>query len=467
MTLIVRPCRDDDLAEADRIFRLAFGTFLGLPDPLAFAGDDRLRPRPLAARARGRLRRGARWHARRLELHRRWGRVGFFGPLSVRPDLWDRGIAQRLLEPSWRVRGAGHRRTRGSSPSRRARSTSALYGKLRLLPALPDRAWWRAGRRGVGGRRLGPLRRRSTSRARRAVLDGCRRIADGSPTRARPRARDRRARRPRTRRHDPSPRRRGAARLRGLPRRRRQRGGRGTCYVKFGAIPADCAARTHSTASSTPASAFAAARGATIARRRHRTWRATAPHARLRAGGFRTVIQGVAHASPERSRATSRRRSSRSTTGGDARAPRTARTACWRGAIPGPTPPTMAHRETRAAAGSPAGPAESERCARRGAYDRRSWSRSACRSSAWHSPGDRRGTDERLVRAPDRDRPRGRPRRRAPVPSELARRAARRRYSRSGFRSPPLDADGGGVVGEADLGQERHPASRARRADAS
>ena len=27
-----------------------------------------------------------------------WGSVGFFGPLSIRPDLWDRGVAKRLVE---------------------------------------------------------------------------------------------------------------------------------------------------------------------------------------------------------------------------------------------------------------------------------------------------------------------------------------------------------------------------------
>jgi hypothetical protein len=38
--LTIRPLREDDLATADRIFRLAFGTFLRLPDPLQFAGDS-------------------------------------------------------------------------------------------------------------------------------------------------------------------------------------------------------------------------------------------------------------------------------------------------------------------------------------------------------------------------------------------------------------------------------------------
>jgi GNAT superfamily N-acetyltransferase len=29
----------------------------------------------------------------------RWGSLAFFGPLTVRPDHWDRGIASRLMEP--------------------------------------------------------------------------------------------------------------------------------------------------------------------------------------------------------------------------------------------------------------------------------------------------------------------------------------------------------------------------------
>ena len=28
----------------------------------------------------------------------RWGTVGFFGPLSVRPELWDQGVASRLMQ---------------------------------------------------------------------------------------------------------------------------------------------------------------------------------------------------------------------------------------------------------------------------------------------------------------------------------------------------------------------------------
>ncbi len=97
--VVVRPMVDADLDAADRIFRLAFGTFLRLPDPMQFGGDTdwirgRWRADPSAA------------FVAELDgvvvgsnLATRWGSVGFFGPLSVRPDLWDRGVARKLLDP--------------------------------------------------------------------------------------------------------------------------------------------------------------------------------------------------------------------------------------------------------------------------------------------------------------------------------------------------------------------------------
>lgn len=95
---MIRPLREDELDAADRIFRLAFGTHLGLPDPLAFSGDSdwvrtRWRAEPsaaLAAELDGELV-GSNFVTR-------WGSVGFLGPLTVRPDLWDRGIGARLLD---------------------------------------------------------------------------------------------------------------------------------------------------------------------------------------------------------------------------------------------------------------------------------------------------------------------------------------------------------------------------------
>ena len=96
----VHPLQEGDLGEADRVFRLAFGTFLGLPEPLSFMGDaDAIRTRwradpagTFAAEVDGELVGSS--------LAANWGSFGFLGPVTVRPDLWDRGIARRLIEQS-------------------------------------------------------------------------------------------------------------------------------------------------------------------------------------------------------------------------------------------------------------------------------------------------------------------------------------------------------------------------------
>jgi GNAT superfamily N-acetyltransferase len=109
----VGPLKQSELGEADRIVRLAFGTFLGLPNPLDFMGDRNLiSPRwrsahvkVIAAREGGRL--------IGSNVATQWGSFGFFGPLTVLPEYWDRGVAQRLLEATrtifekWGVRHTG------------------------------------------------------------------------------------------------------------------------------------------------------------------------------------------------------------------------------------------------------------------------------------------------------------------------------------------------------------------------
>jgi GNAT superfamily N-acetyltransferase len=99
MDIAVHPLTESDLSTADHICRIAFGTFLGLPNPAAFMGDaDYVRTRwhadpeaAFGAFAGGELA-GSIFAAN-------WGSIGFFGPLTIRPELWDRGIAKRLLEP--------------------------------------------------------------------------------------------------------------------------------------------------------------------------------------------------------------------------------------------------------------------------------------------------------------------------------------------------------------------------------
>ncbi len=113
MKVTVRLLEEKDLPAADRIFRLAFGTFTGHPQPEKFGGDiDKIRTRWLAdpAAAFG-AEVGGELVASIFVTN--WGSVGYFGPLTVRPDFWDRGIAQKLLEPTmnlfaqWQTRHAG------------------------------------------------------------------------------------------------------------------------------------------------------------------------------------------------------------------------------------------------------------------------------------------------------------------------------------------------------------------------
>ena len=113
MDIQIRELREGDLAAADRVFRLAFGTRLGLPDPMAFYGDgDCIRTRWLAdptaafaAESQGELIASI--------FAARWGSQGILGPLSVHPKFWDRHVGRQLMERAvtlledWKVTHAG------------------------------------------------------------------------------------------------------------------------------------------------------------------------------------------------------------------------------------------------------------------------------------------------------------------------------------------------------------------------
>jgi GNAT superfamily N-acetyltransferase len=109
----VRPLAERDLEDADRIMRVAFGTFLGVADPADTFGDaDHVRTRFRAAP-------DCAWAA---ELDgelvgsvfaARWGTFAFLGPLTVDPGVWDRGVGSRLVEAvtgtfdRWQISQAG------------------------------------------------------------------------------------------------------------------------------------------------------------------------------------------------------------------------------------------------------------------------------------------------------------------------------------------------------------------------
>ncbi|AVH23567.1 GNAT family N-acetyltransferase [Nocardia cyriacigeorgica] len=94
-----RPLMEHDLPEADSIFRLAFGTFIGLPDPMAFAESADLVGTRWAADPSAAFAADIDGRLAGTNFGTRWGSVGVVGPLTVRPEYWDRGLGSLLMEP--------------------------------------------------------------------------------------------------------------------------------------------------------------------------------------------------------------------------------------------------------------------------------------------------------------------------------------------------------------------------------
>ncbi len=100
MDLKIAPLSPSDLDQADRVFRIAFGTRNRLADPIQFDGD--------AARIKTRARSShvtalGAWDDDVLvasSIGTAWGSFGWIGPLSVHPDYWNSGIGQQLLGPT-------------------------------------------------------------------------------------------------------------------------------------------------------------------------------------------------------------------------------------------------------------------------------------------------------------------------------------------------------------------------------
>jgi len=134
MAVKIGALRESELGEAVGIVRLAFGTFLGLPDPMQFMGDrDLLTPRwrapnttVLAARIDGRL--------VGSNVLTRWGSFGFFGPLTVLPEFWDHGVAQRLLEGTVKVLDRWKLRRSGLFTFAQSAKHVGLYNKFGFWP---------------------------------------------------------------------------------------------------------------------------------------------------------------------------------------------------------------------------------------------------------------------------------------------------------------------------------------------
>ncbi len=114
---------------------MAFATFLGLPpeDPRRPADSDYARSRwtadpssVLAAELGGRLV-GSNFATN-------WGSFGFFGPLTVEPEYWNQGIAQRLLAPTMEIFRRWDNRHLGLYTFAHSPKHMALYQKFGFWP---------------------------------------------------------------------------------------------------------------------------------------------------------------------------------------------------------------------------------------------------------------------------------------------------------------------------------------------
>jgi GNAT superfamily N-acetyltransferase len=133
--VIVRPMVETDLDEAARIIRLAFATFLGLPpeDPRSPSDSDFAHSRwtadpdsAIAAEHAGRLI-GSNFATN-------WGSFGFFGPLTVEPDYWDRKVGQQLLAPTMEIFRRWGNRHLGLYTFAHSPKHMALYQKFGFWP---------------------------------------------------------------------------------------------------------------------------------------------------------------------------------------------------------------------------------------------------------------------------------------------------------------------------------------------
>ena len=132
--ITVRPLRQTDLRAADAVFRLAFGTFIGVPDPPAFAaGRSYLLPRwqwepegMVVAEEAGRLVGSC--------VVNRWGRVGFLGPITVHPDFWDVGVGKLLLESAMKIFAHWHCSFRGLFTFPNSAKHLGLYQRFGFWP---------------------------------------------------------------------------------------------------------------------------------------------------------------------------------------------------------------------------------------------------------------------------------------------------------------------------------------------
>lgn len=177
LDISVRPLQESDLLTAEHIMRLAFGTFLGLPDPASFMGDasyvrTRWRADPDAAFAAE-----ISGEVVGSNFATDWGSVGFFGPLTIHPDLWDRGVGKRLMEPIMECFDRWQTKHAGLFTFAHSQKHVGLYQKFgfhpRFLTAIMSKPVEPTGRASAWAKFTD-----APASERAAILDACRELTD-------------------------------------------------------------------------------------------------------------------------------------------------------------------------------------------------------------------------------------------------------------------------------------------------
>jgi GNAT superfamily N-acetyltransferase len=296
----IGPLKENELEEADRILRTAFGTFLGLPNPLDFMGDRQLMK--------------PRWHSPHVKVIAardgdrligsnvvtRWGAFGFFGPLTILPEYWDRGVAQQLLEPTMKIFERWNLRHTGLFTFPQSTKHVALYQKFgywpRYLTAIMTRTPDPNPAPRAGGLDTLTLLSPMNRSAREKVIQACRRLTHQIDKGLDLSAEIGAVLAQRT----------GdivltytrgvldgfAVCLNGAG----SEGGQTTCYIKFGAARGGASAGKCFDKLLNACDGFAYSRGATIEAGVNLAREDT--HRRLRAHGYRTIMNGIAMQRP-------------------------------------------------------------------------------------------------------------------------------------------------------------------------
>ncbi len=100
MAVDIRQMCKEDVPVARHIFSLAFGTWIGAANPALYKSDcdfigSRLQVDPEAAFVAE-----IDGEVVGSNFANRWGSIGFIGPLTIRPDLWDKGLGKKLMAPA-------------------------------------------------------------------------------------------------------------------------------------------------------------------------------------------------------------------------------------------------------------------------------------------------------------------------------------------------------------------------------